>query len=151
MFALFASALGLKLPETPSTRRYLVTGAGWAAVGVALPVTAREFLNPLDPKVVGGPRGLLPQSDISVPKGEGVVNTGVLLLREAFDGETPAEGLLSWLEAHLSPDFEASFDGGKVKQNKEVRVFNSREPPGRQEITTHSTHAYVPGVYSRDE
>jgi len=75
-------------------------------------------LNPFDPKVAGGPRGLFKSSDIEVPRGAGVSNSGVLLLREAFDGQRPPEGLVPWLEAHLAPDFQATFAGGKIVQSK---------------------------------
>ena len=131
--AFLATALALQLPSgaPTTTRRSLMAGTAFtAAAGGILPATALDplsatvldikLVNPLDRKTFSGPRGLLPQSDIVMPKGQGVVNTGVLLLREAFDGEAPSEGRLSWLEAHLAPDFEASLAGGTVKQNKEV-------------------------------
>lgn len=41
-------------------------------------------------------------------------HAGVLLLREAFDGGLPADGLVPWYEEHLAPDFTASFAGGAV-------------------------------------
>ena len=120
MLGVATLAFGLHLgPAAAPTRRQLITGAGLAAASTALPAGALEFVNPLDPRVAGGPRGLFPQSDIPMPQGG--TNTGVLLIREAFDGNTPSEGLLNWLDAHLTADFEASFADGKVLLNKEVR------------------------------
>lgn len=48
----------------------------------------------------------------------GKPNTGILLLRETFDGRLPEGGLLEWYDQHLAPDFEASFAGGKVTLDK---------------------------------
>ena len=54
-----------------------------------------------------------------VPKNAmGKPNSGILLLRECFDGGLPADGLLSWYEEHLSADFRASFAAGKVVLDK---------------------------------
>ena len=47
-------------------------------------------------------------------------NTGITLLRECFDGYLPEGGLLQWYEEHLTPDFEAVFEGGKVKLDKQA-------------------------------
>ena len=39
-------------------------------------------------------------------------NTGIILLREVFDGGLPASGLVEWYEEHLTEDFQAVFAGG---------------------------------------
>ena len=113
LLLLTATAYALRVP-TP-TRRQLLSGAGLAAASRALPVNA--LVNPFSLEAAAGPRGLLKSGDIAVPKGPG--NSGILLLREFFDGQTPDQGRQAWLEEHLAADFQASFAGGKVVQSKE--------------------------------
>lgn len=86
-----------------------------------------DFQNPFDPRVAGGTRGLIKQTDIVVPKNPDKPNTGIVMLRELFDGEMPSQGMVPWLEAKLAPDFQASFAGGKVIQNKEEYIKGSSE------------------------
>ncbi|EOD22142.1 hypothetical protein EMIHUDRAFT_435578 [Emiliania huxleyi CCMP1516] len=47
-------------------------------------------------------------------------NSGITLLREVFDGYLPDGGLLKWYEQHLADDFQAVFEGGKVKLDKQA-------------------------------
>eukprot|EP00966_Prymnesium_polylepis_P294355 6797662-Prymnesium_polylepis.1 len=139
MFALALATVGLQLPGG-LTRRQLIAGAGLSAAGSSVTLPAAALVNPFDPKNAGGPRGLFKSGDIEVPKGPG--NTGILMLREAFDGATPSEGLLAWLESRLAPDFEASFAGGTVTFNKEVRRVSNRRPRACAQ-RAHSTARHV--------
>ena len=117
--AIFATVVVGLRPGAALTRRSI--GAASLAAAVPFPAAqALEFNNPFDPKVAGGPRGLLKQSDIVVPKNPAKPNTGIVMLRELFDGETPSEGMIPWLDSKLSPDFEASFSSGKVVQSRDV-------------------------------
>merc|ERR1719291_497469 len=109
------SVLGALLKPIPD-RRQALAAAVVASGSAVLP--AQSLVHPFDPKAAAGPRGLFKSADIDVPKGPGVSNSGILLLREAFDGETPAEGLVEWYERHLAADFEAVFAGGNVRQTR---------------------------------
>ena len=124
MFAFALATVGLNLSRAPVSRRQLIAG-GLAAAGSSATLPASALVNPFDPKDAGGPRGLFKSGDIEVPKRPG--NTGILMLREAFDGESPSEGLAAWLESHLAPDFEAVFAGSAATFNKEVRA-----PPAKR-------------------
>ena len=113
------SSLAFHLPSV-STRRDALVGGAAAALAGALPFRASAGL-PFDPigaynmGASAGNEGLKPvKADPARP------NTGITLLRECFDGYLPEGGLLQWYEEHLTPDFEAVFEGGKVKLDKQA-------------------------------
>lgn len=103
-----AATLSLRTP-----RRGFI-GGGLLAAGSA---SAAEL--PFDPIGAYSMGGGVGQSIGAVQKNfNGKPNTGMLLLREVFDGGLPDGGLLAWYEEHLAPDFSASFAGGKVVLDK---------------------------------
>ena len=88
--------------------------------GVAHPATASSKLlvDPIGAYSLGGGAGSqigpIPENSRS----DGKPNAGIYLLRECFDGQLPARGLMEWYEEHLMPGFTASFAGGKVVLDK---------------------------------
>jgi len=104
-----ASALRV---QPSGTRRQALLGGGLALGAGALPATALD----IDP--IAAYSKMVPEVKGPVKTKNGKPNTGVLLLRDCFDGVLPAEGLLAWNEAHLSEDFVAEFAGGAVKLDK---------------------------------
>ena len=123
-----AAALGLRFTpngDAMSSRRSAIFGGGLAALATTLPpAQALDFpdLSKLDP--IGAYNFGAKSGDVgggAVPANlNGKPNSGILLLRECFDGALPAGGLIEWYEEHLSPEFQASFNGGKVVLDKQA-------------------------------
>ena len=111
---LSSAALALRMPPSV-TRRSALAASGFVATASVLPAFAGLPFDPIGAygKIGDGPMGppkLVP----------GKPNTGIILLREAFDGVLPEGGLLEWYEEHLAPDFKASFAGGKVVLDRQA-------------------------------
>lgn len=104
-----------------SSRRQVIVGGGLAVAATALPAHAKL---PFDP--IGAYNNFGPDTSVGAMGGgpvppnafKGRPNSGILLLREAFDGGLPAGGLIEWYDEHLAPDFVAVFNGGAVKLDK---------------------------------
>ena len=124
MLSLLASApLALRTPPPVSTRRgALIAASGLAASASVLPAFAGLPFDPIGAYGKMGPGPMGPPGKIN-----GQPNTGIILLREAFDGALPEEGLLAWYEEHLAADFTASFAGGKVVLDRQASPL---PPPG---------------------
>jgi len=118
----FAAALALQIQphgfadsakQPSSTRRQALHVGGLAVIAGALPSAALD----IDPiaaygkMIPEGPRG-------PVRSLNGKPNTGILLLRDCFDGVLPPGGLVEWYDEHLAANFVAEFDGGAVKLDK---------------------------------
>ena len=102
--------LALRTPQPVSTRRdALIAASGLAASASVLPAYAGLPFDPIGAygKIGPGPMG-------PPPRVKGQPNSGILLLREVFDGALPEEGLLAWYEQHLAADFTATFAGKVV-------------------------------------
>ena len=115
--------LALRTPQPVSTRRdALIAAAGLAASASVLPAYAGLPFDPIGAygKIGPGPMG-------PPPRVKGQPNSGILLLREVFDGALPEEGLLAWYEQHLAADFTATFAGGKVVLDRQA---SPPPPPG---------------------
>ena len=126
MLCLIATAtLGLRVPPPAfHTRRAAILGSGLAiTAGVVLPANALDvglpfsIPDPIGAYNVGGKSGD-PGAGPVKKREDGKPNTGIMLLRETFDGGLPEEGLVAWYETHLADDFTAVFDGGKVTLDK---------------------------------
>ena len=117
MLSLLASApLALRTPPPVSTRRgALIAASGLAATASILPAFAGLPFDPIGAYGKMGPGPMGPPGKIN-----GQPNTGIILLREAFDGALPEEGLLAWYEEHLAADFKATFAGGKVVLDRQA-------------------------------
>ena len=124
MLTLIAGApLALRTPQPVSTRRdALIAASGLAASASVLPAYAGLPFDPIGAygKIGPGPMG-------PPPRVKGQPNSGILLLREVFDGALPEEGLLAWYEEHLAADFTATFAGGKVVLDRQA---SPPPPPG---------------------
>ena len=119
MFAVVGLAsLALQLPTGP-TRREVIIGGGLTAVASAGPANAAPAWDLIGAYNVGGKAG---DGSGPVRAAAGKSLSGILLLRECFDGELPPQGLVSWYEEHLADDFQATFENGKVKLDKQVRA-----------------------------
>ena len=115
--------LALRTPQPVSTRRdALIAAAGLAASASVLPAYAGLPFDPIGAygKIGPGPMG-------PPPRVKGQPNSGILLLREVFDGALPEEVLLAWYEEHLAPDFTATFAGGNVVLDRQA---SPPPPPG---------------------
>ena len=115
--------LALRTPQPVSTRRdALIAASGLAASASVLPAYAGLPFDPIGAygKIGPGPMG-------PPPRVKGQPNSGILLLREVFDGALPEEGLLAWYEEHLAADFTATFAGGKVVLDRQA---SPPPPPG---------------------
>ena len=114
MIGLLAAAVGLRA-GVPS-RRDLLVGGALSSFAATRPTSAAG-----EPWDLIGAYNFGPKTGDSVGQiyaADGKPNTGILLLRETFDGAMPREGLLKWYEAHLADDFQAIFNGGKVTLDK---------------------------------
>ena len=123
--AILSSYLAFKIP---ATRRDVAIGGAAAAVASAFPIPASAGLifDSIGAYSMGGSSGatnLKPvKSDPLRP------NSGITLLREVFDGYLPDGGLLKWYEQHLADDFQAVFEGGKVKLDKQAWAASASPP-----------------------
>lgn len=98
------------------SRRQAIVGGGLAASTAILPASAFSLPDP-----IGAYGKMMPDNRPTGPvpaNAYGKPNTGILLLRECFDGGLPAGGLLEWYEEHLASDFVAEFAGGAIKLDK---------------------------------
>ena len=115
MIGLLSAAVGLRAGAPPS-RRDLLVGGALSSFAATRPASAAG-----EPWDLIGAYNFGPKTGDSVGQiyaADGKPNTGILLLRETFDGAMPREGLLKWYEAHLADDFQAIFNGGKVTLDK---------------------------------
>ena len=104
----------------PATRRDVAIGGAAAAVASAFPIPASAGLmfDPIGAYSMGGSSGA---TNLKPVKADPLrPNSGITLLREVFDGYLPDGGLLKWYEQHLADDFQAVFEGGKVKLDKQA-------------------------------
>ena len=126
MFALVGIApLALQLPSGPSTRREALIGGGLAAVASARPANAAPAWDPIGAYSSLGGKAGDGSGPVKAPAGKSL--SGILLLRECFDGALPPQGLVSWYEEHLTDDFVASFEGGKIKLDKQAYLAVSAD------------------------
>ena len=134
MLSLLASApLALRTPPPVSTRRgVLIAASGLAASASVLPAFAGLPFDPIGAYGKMGPGPIGPPGKIN-----GQPNTGIILLREVFDGALPEEGLLAWYEEHLAADFKATFAGGKVVLDRQASP-----PPPRRRTLSPNPHAH---------
>lgn len=103
---------------TSTTRRDAVKiSAGLAASATIAPAFAGLPFDPIGAYSMGAGAGAAGFS-APVPVNLEKPNTGIILLREVFDGGLPASGLVEWYEEHLTEDFQAVFAGGAAKLNK---------------------------------
>jgi hypothetical protein len=133
MLALVTSALALRVPPSGS-RRAILAGGGAILAGSSPVAPAAAAGLPFGLPDPIGAYGGGKAGDVNTPVKQGTVggkpNSGILLLRELFDGGTPEEGIVEWYEKYLSSDFKATF--GKIVLNKEVRYgYRSRDEPYR--------------------
>lgn len=114
--------LALRTPQPVRTRRDALIAASGLASASVLPAYAGLPFDPIGAygKIGPGPMG-------PPPRINGQPNSGLLLLREVFDGALPEEGLLAWYEEHLAADFTATFAGGKVVLDRQA---SPPPPPG---------------------
>lgn len=147
---LSTAALALRVPTNAFlTRRALVGGGLAASVGIdaasvgidAANAIDIDFskLDPIGAYNIGGKSGDVGGGPVPA-NFNGKPNTGILLLRECFDGGLPAGGLVDWYEEHLADDFKASFAGGKVILDK----------PGYIAVTADLLKSFPDFVYTRD-
>ena len=117
--ALVTAVLALRVPPSVvSTTRRAIIGGGLAVTSAALPAAAELLFDPIGAYNLGGKSGDGYGQVAANLKGK--PNSGILLLRECFDGALPPVGLLEWYEDHLAPDFKASFAGGKVVLDRQA-------------------------------
>ena len=85
--------LALRTPQPVRTRRDALIAASGLASASVLPAYAGLPFDPIGAygKIGPGPMG-------PPPRINGQPNSGLLLLREVFDGALPEEGLLAWYE-----------------------------------------------------
>ena len=106
--------------KIPATRRDVAIGGAAAAVASAFPIPASAGLmfDPIGAYSMGGSSGA---TNLKPVKADPLrPNSGITLLREVFDGYLPDGGLLKCYEQHLADDFQAVFEGGKVKLDKQA-------------------------------
>ena len=123
--AILSSYLAFNIP---ATRRDVAIGGAAAAVASAFPIPASAGLmfDPIGAYSMGGSSGA---TNLKPVKADPLrPNSGITLLREVFDGYLPDGGLLKWYEQHLADDFQAVFEGGKVKLDKQAWAASASPP-----------------------
>ena len=102
--------------QVSSTRRDVVRVGALIATSSAQPASADLMFDPIGAYGMGGGAGSVIGPVAKTLNGK--PNSGILLLRECFDGALPQDGLIEWYEEHLSPEFQAFFAGGSVVLSK---------------------------------